>query len=546
VAVKAQPLGQTCVARNESGTIAQASVTSVQVSCTINTYSIGGTITGLNASGLVLANGTDTFTVALGASTFVMPTKQPMGAAYIITVQTAPPGLSCQVSGTGSGTMPAAAVTNVLVSCGQWTWFDGSSATGSAGTYGMLGVGGSVNAPPARSGAVSWTDRLGRLWLFGGTPSSGSSNDLNDLWLYDPGSLQWTWKGGASTTNAAGQYIAKGMEDPGNMPGARQGAAGWVDASGNLWLFGGQGYDGSGTSGLLDDLWEYVTADGKWIWVAGESSAYAMGAMNPTAEPGPRSGAVGWCDTSDNFWLFGGSGTAGSGAAGSTNDLWEFTAGSWTAMPVSGSQTPAAKGVYGTKNTAASTNVPGSRTLASGFVDSAGNLWLFGGQGYAAIGGSGLLNDLWVFSPVSMQWTWKGGWNTVNGAGDYGTSNTTSGTLLPGARDSASVSVDAGGNLWLFGGTGYDGSNNGKVGSLGDLWEYDVAASQWIWMGGSQTSANVGSYGMQGTGAPGNAPGARAAAVAWMDASGFWLFGGQGLATTQTAGALNDLWQFAP
>ncbi|HWG76947.1 MAG TPA: kelch repeat-containing protein [Steroidobacteraceae bacterium] len=541
VSVKTQPLGQSCVARNESDTIAQASVTSVQVDCSINTYSIGGTIMGANASGIVLANGADTFAVPLGASTFLMPTKQPMGTAYTITVQTAPTGLSCQVAN-GTGSMPAAALTNVVVSCGQWTWLNGANVTGSAGMYGSLGIANPSNSPPARSGAVSWRDGSGRLWLFGGATASGS---LNDLWQYDPTSTNWTWVGGASSANAAGVYGTMGTEASGNVPGARHGATAWVDSSGNLWLFGGQGYDAVGTSGLLDDLWKYDTADGEWVWVAGESSAYALGAMDPSGGPGPRSGAVGWCDAQGHFWLFGGSGTAASGALGATNDLWEYTSGAWTSMPVSGSQTPAANGVYGTKGTADSSNVPGSRTQASAFVDSAGNLWLFGGQGYGAVGGNGLLNDLWSFSPASLQWTWQGGWNTVNGAGDYGTKSTTSGSLLPGARYAASVSVDAGGDLWLFGGTGYDG--NGKQGALGDLWEYDIAAAKWIWMGGSQTNANVGTYGSQGMGALGNAPGARAAAVAWMDASGnVWLFGGQGLASTQSAGTLNDLWQFAP
>lgn len=544
VVVKTQPTGQTCVARDESGTIAQASVTSVQVTCTINTYPIGGTITGANATGLVLANGTDTFTVSLGESTFLMPTKQPMGATYMVSVQSEPTGLSCQVSN-GTNTMPAAAVTNIMVSCGEWTWVNGANATGSAGTYGSLGVASSSNSPPARSGAVSWTDASGQqLWMFGGATAGGL---LNDLWQYDPGSSQWIWMGGSSGVNAAGVYGTQGVEASGNVPGARQNAAGWVDGSGNLWLFGGQGDDVSDSNGLLDDLWEYVIADKKWVWVAGESSSYSAGEMSPAGEPGPRSGALGWRG-GNNFWLFGGSGTAGSGAAGVTNDLWEYTPGApgaWTSVPVSGSQTPAVNGVYGTKGTAASTNVPGSRTQASGFVDGDGNLWLFGGQGYGAVGGSGLLNDLWSFSPTSMQWTWQGGWNTVNGAGDFGTKSTTSGTLLPGARYAASVSVDASGNAWLFGGTGYDG--NGTQGALGDLWEYDLAAAKWIWMGGSQTDANVGAYGTQSMGAPGNAPGARAAAVAWMDGSGnFWLFGGKGLATTQTAGTLNDLWQFVP
>ena len=31
----------------------------------------------------------------------------------------------------------------------------------------------------------------------------------------------------------------------------------WIDAAGNLWLFGGQGLCSSGTVGYLNDLWKY-------------------------------------------------------------------------------------------------------------------------------------------------------------------------------------------------------------------------------------------------------------------------------------------------
>jgi hypothetical protein len=137
-----------------------------------------------------------------------------------------------------------------------------------------------------------------------------------------------------------------------------------------------------------------------------------------------------------------------------------------------------------------------------------------------------------------------GGWKTVSAAGVYVIK--TAGTVnLPGARYAASVATDASGDLWLFGGTGYD--VNGAQGALGDLWQYQVSTSKWIWMGGSQTRVSLGSYGTQGMGALGDTPGARAGGAAWMDTSGnFWLFGGQGLATTSTAGPLNDLWQFMP
>jgi hypothetical protein len=42
---------------------------------------------------------------------------------------------------------------------------------------------------------------------------------------------------------------------------------------------------------------------------------------------------------------------------------------------------------------------------------------LFGGGGFDADGNSGLLNDLWEFSPSALLWTWMGG-NTS--ACDYG------------------------------------------------------------------------------------------------------------------------------
>jgi len=31
----------------------------------------------------------------------------------------------------------------------------------------------------------------------------------------------------------------------------------WIDASGNLWVFGGYGRDAAGTVNLLNDLWPF-------------------------------------------------------------------------------------------------------------------------------------------------------------------------------------------------------------------------------------------------------------------------------------------------
>ena len=59
---------------------------------------------------------------------------------------------------------------------------------GQPGVYGTQGVTAASNVPGARDSAVSWMDRSGNLWLFGGSgyDSMGALVDLNDLWRYQP------------------------------------------------------------------------------------------------------------------------------------------------------------------------------------------------------------------------------------------------------------------------------------------------------------------------------------------------------------------------
>jgi len=62
---------------------------------------------------------------------------------------------------------------------------------------------------------------------------------------------------GAETINASGVYGTLGTGATANVPGARGGAISWTDSAGNLWLFGGYGFDSGGTNGNLNDLWQY-------------------------------------------------------------------------------------------------------------------------------------------------------------------------------------------------------------------------------------------------------------------------------------------------
>jgi hypothetical protein len=116
VTVLTNPSGETCVVTNGSGTVGASNVTNVAVNCTVNHYTIGGTVNGLTGSGLVLQdNGGNNLTItANGGFTFSTPLNA--GATYAVTVLTNPSGETCLVTN-GSGLVVASNVTNIAVSC---------------------------------------------------------------------------------------------------------------------------------------------------------------------------------------------------------------------------------------------------------------------------------------------------------------------------------------------------------------------------------------------------------------------------------------------
>jgi galactose oxidase-like protein len=513
-----------------------------------NTYTIGGTVINLAGAGGGLQlqdNGGDTLLVNSNGN-FMFPTALAGGPMYDVTVYEQPstPAQTCEVThGMGTAT---ADVASVAVDCGhnEWAWEGGSNLAYAHATYGTQGAPAAGNIPGGRENAVSWTDAAGNFWLFGGQgdDSMGNGGYLNDLWRFSAG--EWTWMGGSDAINQQGTYGTQGVAAPGNVPGARYLASSWSDAAGNFWLFGGDGYDSSGTFGILNDLWKYSA--GLWTWMGGSNVAKQKGTYGSQGVaaagniPGARDNAAGWTDASGNFWLFGGAGYDSSGTQGNLNDLWKYSASQWTW--VSGSDVVNQKGIYGTQGMAAAGNVPGARDNPVAWIDAGGNFWLFGGFAYDSVGIFAPLNDLWKFS--GGEWTWIGGPNEFSLIGPtYGTEGTAAPGNIPGPRFDAIGWTDAAGNLWLFGGYGF--GLTGPEGRLSDLWKY--SAGQWTWMNGPSKSEQNGIYGTQGTLFPGNLPGGRDSSVSWTDTAGnFWLFGGFAYDSAGTAAPLNDLWKYEP
>jgi N-acetylneuraminic acid mutarotase len=358
----------------------------------------------------------------------------------------------------------------------QWTWVSGSSLRSQEGVYGTKGVADPANVPGARIGAVSWIDPDGKLWLFGGlgNAEAGDYGQLNDLWTFDPVSVQWTWVSGNSTSGQTGVYGTLGAEDPANVPGARTGHVSWTDTQGRLWLFGGYGFDSAGEKGWLNDLWRYDPDSLAWTWISGgdtqgQAGVYgSRGTAAPANHPGGRGKAASWIDLNGNLWLLGGDGLDSEGMRGDLNDFWKFdpTTLEWTW--IYGSNLDGQQGVYGQQDYANELNYPGCRSGAITWVDAAGNLWLFGGLGEDSQGNRGKLNDMWWYNMTTFLWTWASGSNYGGQPGVYGTLGTGETTNVAGARDFAVSWFDPQGKFWLFGGYGLD--KDGAGGWLNDLW----------------------------------------------------------------------------
>ena len=650
VTVVTQPVGpnQICTVTNGSG-VASANVTNVAVNCVLS-YSIGGTVTGLVGTGLILQNSSDseklTISPANGNQPFTFKNLVPTGTAYTITIFAQPTGptQTCTISqSTASGTATAN-VTNVAVSCPAVTYSVGGTVVGLAGIPPNNGVltdgsfllqnnlGNTLNITENGPFTFATQEALNDQFQVSIFHAASTQSQGCTLWNYkgvvtasvtsivvDCAHNDWTWIDGTKTagTIAAPQYGSFPATAPPtvpnpftNTPGARYGAAGWTDKGGNLWLFGGDGWELAGgtpqdtLNAPMNDLWVCVmigpdycqwqlqgaydptvvntvppTTVGKQI-IANAQHERQGGSYSSPFVPPARLGAATWTDNTGNLWLFG-----GSNGANYLNDLWEFhastlsadftaSAGQWTWQSGASTQFVDQNGVY----PPTANPYPGARTNAVSWTDASGNFWLFGGFGKDGAGTLGFLNDLWEYTGGT--WTFISGSSLANQVGIYGTPGVASGTNAPGGRQEAVGWADAAGNLWLFGGEGEDGNNPPTAnGILDDLWVYNITANQWTFVMGNTTANQTGVYEAQTVVGPvstigaastcgltvgltvggkvicspvsttGALPGSRWGASGWTDAGGnFWLYGGWGLDSSGTNGngALNDLWVYTP
>ncbi len=286
---------------------------------------------------------------------------------------------------------------------------------------------------------------------------------------------------------------------------------------------------------LLSSLFTANAQQGQWTWMNGSDTLYSpghygtQGVFSSLNSPPGLLGACEWTDKNGNFWLFGGL----TNYMSINNDLWEFKPAINQWAWIKGPGIPNQNGSYGTQLVPSITNNPRGRAWGMPtWVDTAGDLWLFGGT----ILGPYELNDLWRYHIATNEWTWMKGSNTNSDPGHYGTIQVPSPTNNPPSRGDTKASwIDANNCLWMFGGCNF-------LSYYSDMWKFDISTNEWTWMKGPNTTNQPAVYGTIGVSDPANIPNGRTCNTKWKDSNGnFWLFGGE-----FSSRFYNDLWRFDP
>jgi len=123
IVIKSQPTGAVCTIANNVNTANIYTVQQTLVTCKTNTWTLGGVVNGLQATGLLLSNGSDVVSPTPLASApgtqvaFTFPVKVADGAAFGVTVLSQPLTGNCSVAAPSVGTMPAGNYTSLVVNC---------------------------------------------------------------------------------------------------------------------------------------------------------------------------------------------------------------------------------------------------------------------------------------------------------------------------------------------------------------------------------------------------------------------------------------------
>ncbi|XP_071078795.1 uncharacterized protein [Haliotis cracherodii] len=409
--------------------------------------------------------------------------------------------------------------------CQEWAWIGGDNSVGTLS---------SSSGPGARSGSSVWTDEDGNTWLFGGKGfsdiSDGKPKLLNDLWYFNMQDRKWNLVHSGTVSKAASDskapsprqqaaacgftkitmvvfggldnddngigdtwvyymqkkkwlplsdiynYTSKSYNSSLEMPLGRGDMASWCMLD-SMYVFGGM----DNSNKIFNDLWKFSLRDLRWSEVISPDKPSSPN-TKPDSYPQGRNGPTTWKGKGNTLFMFGGN-ILGTNIRsrhlnmGYTSDMWRYLVHNNTWEFLSGYRSSCHPAVYGRKHEYSLDNHPGCRRRGSAWTDTAGRLWLYGGDGtdtaYPSVfHSSKLLSDLWIYSPRGKVWVWYGGSDEGDTGPKYYWKNHPRGDALPGGRYEPMFWTGAENTFYLFGGLGHDGHNHD--GYLNDLWMVDL------------------------------------------------------------------------
>jgi Putative esterase len=185
-------------------------------------YSVGGTVSGLNGTVILQGNASDTLSVSADGN-FTFGTPVPAGSAYNVTVKNGPSGQTCSVAN-GTGTVGSSNITNVAVLCQR-----NASGTGSDDFSRADGALGS-NWTDVRDGGLAITSQVAA-----GTNGGGGSGDIRTGEAYS--NNQFSQIQTMATQLTGGQWIGASVRMQSGGQNGYTGLYFWNNGSPMLMLF---------------------------------------------------------------------------------------------------------------------------------------------------------------------------------------------------------------------------------------------------------------------------------------------------------------------
>lgn len=135
VTVKTPPVGRYCILFNSVGVIEAGVTPMITMDCVADTtalYTIGGNISGLTGTGLVLKlDGRDSLAITASDTSYVFPNAQPDWTTHTVSIETQPAGQICSVTN-DSNWISGTNIGNADIICGPGPYTIGGYAAGVA------------------------------------------------------------------------------------------------------------------------------------------------------------------------------------------------------------------------------------------------------------------------------------------------------------------------------------------------------------------------------------------------------------------------------